>query len=228
MAVTLGSVTFDDNHTSIEEKLDEVGGRDEKEIEITGMIVGESTVAAVDAKLDDIVDASSAWDYSAVLSIRTGRRLWVRRERFAREVSEGKLVGSFKLGLRAKDPFEESTSVTTTPWAVTSSGATKAVSSSGNAFAKPVITLVATGDVVDPAFSDGTRTMAYSGTVGDGLTLVFDAMAGTAMVDGQDVMPYVTGEFPRVEPEGTTLTYTDDVSSSHTASVTVAFRDRWW
>ena len=45
MAVTLDSVTFDESHTSIEEKLDEVGGRDEKEIEITGMIVGESTSA---------------------------------------------------------------------------------------------------------------------------------------------------------------------------------------
>ena len=75
---------------------------------------------------------------------------------------------------------------------------------------------------------DGTRTLAYSGTVADGESLVLDSAAGTASLNGQDVTPYTSGVFPRVAPEGTTLTYVDDATSSHTASVTVAFRDRWW
>jgi hypothetical protein len=226
--VTLGNVTFDEKHTSVEERLDEVGGRDERAIEITGILIGASSVAAVNSELDAVLAASSARDFAAALSIRPGRRLWVRRERFVRDVSEEKLVGSFKLGLRAKDPFEESTSVTTAVWPVSSSDTTKTMNSAGNTFAKPIIMLVATGTVVDPTFSDGIRTMGYSGTVGDGSTLVFDAAAGTVTLNGADVTPYVMGEFPRVDPEGTTLTYSDHASSSHTASVVVAYRDRWW
>ena len=38
MAVTLGSVTFDDAHTTVREKLEEVGGRNERRITVSGAI----------------------------------------------------------------------------------------------------------------------------------------------------------------------------------------------
>lgn len=228
MAMTLGSFTFDDAHTKAHEEYEEVGGREQRAIEISGMVAGKATVADIEAELDAILDAASLEDYGAELSLRSGRRLNVRRLTFKRDVAADSLLGAFVLRLESKEPFEESTSVTSAPWSISASGAQKAVSSSGNVFAEPTITLVASGDVVSPSFSDGTRTMAYAGTVEDGSTLVFDAAAGTVKLDGEDVTPYTTGEFVRVEPEGTTLTYTDDASSSHTASVTVAYRDRWW
>lgn len=228
MAITLGPVTFDDAHTTVREKLEEVGGRNERRITVSGAIVGLSTVAAIEAQIDAILDAASVEDFSAELGLRSGRRLFVRRNKFSREVQSEALVGAFTLELEAKDTFEESTSITTVNWTVTASGQTQAASSAGTVYAKPKISLVATGTIVDPSFSDGTRTIAYSGTVQDGEMLVFDAVTGSAMLEGSDVTPYTSGVYPRISPEGVTLTYVDDAGSSHTAQITVTYRDRWW
>ena len=228
MAITLGPVTFDDAHTTVREKLEEVGGRNEPRITVSGAIVGQSTVAAIEAQIDAILDAASVEDFSAELGLRSGRRLFVRRNKFSREVQSEALVGAFTLELEAKDTFEESTALATVNWTVTASGQTQAASSAGTVYAKPKISLVATGTIVDPSFSDGTRTIAYSGTVQDGEMLVFDAVTGSAMLEGSDVTPYTSGVYPRISPEGVTLTYVDDAGSSHTAQITVTYRDRWW
>ncbi len=228
MAITLGSLTFDEARTTVAESHEEVGGRNERAIVIKGVIVGKTTVAAIHAELDAILDTASVEDYSVELSLRAGRRLNVRRSAFFREVNGEQLVGSFTLELGAKNAFEEATAETSTNWPITASGATLNQTAAGNVYAEPKITLVATGAVVNPTFSDGTRTIAYSGTIADGETLIFDAAARIATLEGVDVTPYTTGVFPRVSPESTVLTYTDDASSSHTATVTVAFRNRWW
>ena len=228
MAITLGPVTFDDAHTTVRDKLEEVGGRNQRRITVSGAIVGQSTVSAIEAQIDAILDAASVEDFSAELSLRSGRRLFVRRNEFSREVQSEALAGAFTLELEAKDPFEESTSITTVNWTVTASGQTQAASSAGTVYAKPKISLVATGTIIDPSFSDGTRTLAYSGTVQDSETLVLDAATASATLEGSDVTPYTSGVFPRISPEGVTLTYTDDAGSSHTAQVTITYRDRWW
>jgi len=228
MAVTLGPITFDEAYTSVAEKLEEVGGRNERTITLSGMIAGHNTVAAIESDIDDILDAASVEDYTAELSLRAGRRLWVRRNEFTREVKAESLVGAFTLELAAKDAFEESSALTTVNWTITASGQTQAASSSGSVYAKPKFSLVATGTIIDPAFSDGTRTLSFSGTVADTETLVFDAVTSAATLEGTDVTPYTSGLFPQVDPAGTTLTYTDDAGSSHTAQVTVTYRDRYW
>lgn len=228
MAITLGSLTFDEGHTSVVEKHEEVGGRDGRRIELQGLILGEHSVADIEACLDAILDTSSVESYETALTVREDRQMWVRRVKFSREISRQPLVGSFTLELEAEDPFEESIEEQEVEWVIAASGATKTLSSDGNVFSKPVITLVADGDVVNPSFSDGTRSLTYLGTVGDGETLEIDGPAGEVTLGGVNVTPYTSGCFPRVEPEGTTLTYTDDASSSHSAAVTVAFLDRWW
>lgn len=228
MSVTLGPITFDDAYTTVSDKLEEVGGRNERRIKVSGMIVGQNAVAAIESQIDAILDAASAEDYSAELSLRSGRRLWVRRNEFSREVKSESLVGAFTLELEAKDTFEESTSLTTVNWTITASGQTQAASSSGTVYAKPKLSLVASGTIVDPIFSDGTRTLSFSGTVQDSETLVLDAETSSAALEGVDVTPYTSGLFPQISPAGTTLTYTDDAGSSHTAQVTVTYRDRYW
>lgn len=228
MAITLGSVTLDEAHTTVREKHEEIGGRDAREIVIGGVIVGEHAVADIEAELDGILAAAPEETCEAELSLRSGRRLLVRRTAYSREVARDSLVGSFELTLEADDPFEESSGVTSANWTITASGNTKVVTSAGTVAARAKVTLVATGSVVNPSFSDGTRTIAYAGTVADGETFVFDGAAGTVTLEGTDVTPYASGVFPFVSPDGTTLTYEDDASSSHTASVTVAFRDRWY
>ena len=228
MPITLGTLELDPEHTSVREHLEEVGGRDERRFDVTGLITGESTVDAIEARLDAILDVASQDDYSAAFSLRPGRRFWVRREGFARTIARDSLVGSFTLTLAARDPFEVAVDPTVATWAISASGATTSLSTAGNLFSKPAVSLVAVGDLVNPSFSDGERTIAYTGTVGDAQTLVFDAPEGKVLLDGEDVTPYCSGLFPRIEPEGTTLTYEDDAAGSHTADVTVTYRDRWW
>lgn len=228
MAITLNGLAFDEAHTTVREEYAEVGGRDARIIRISGVIAGESSVVAIESALDAILDAASAEDYSADLSLREGRVLHVRRAKFQREIAASSLLGSFILELEAKSPFEEAATQSEEPWTIAASGATIALETDGNVFSLPRIELVASGALVNPAMSDGIRTLTYMGTVGDGETLVVDAASGTVTLEGVDVTPYTMGEFPRIASEGTTLTYTDDASSAHTASATVFYRARWW
>lgn len=228
MPIMLGSVSFDDLNTTVREKLDEVGGRNERRVTVSGLVLGENTPGAIENRLDAILDAASLEDYSGVLSLRTGRRLMVRRDAFKRELRPDELVGAFTLELSARDPFEESIAETSLSWTIAASGATLGATALGTMDARPIISLTAIGTLVNPVLSDGMRTMAFSGTVSSGQALVFDASAGRVTLASVDVTPYTTGEFPRIAPEGTTLVYTDHPTSSHTATASVRFRSRWW
>lgn len=228
MAITLGSVTFDPTHTTVREKHEEVGGRDARRVVITGLIIGKESVEDIEAAMDAIMAAASEDGYETELSVRSGRRLWVQRMGFSREVSKDSLVGSFVLDLDAKVPFEESTTLRSVPWAITASGDTKSIAGGGNAFSSLTVTLIAEGDVVSPSFSDGTQKLTYLGTVADGQTLVLDGGTGVVTLEEEDVTPYTQGAFPRIPPGGGELTYEDDPASSHRASVTLAIQDRWW
>lgn len=228
MLVTLGNYTFDPVHTTVQERHDEVGGRRERTVELTGLIVGESTVDAIESQLDAMLDAASAEDYSAALSVRPGRRLWVRRERFTRQVESSARVGSFTLTLKAKSPYEEAVELSVYPWAIAHSGEEIHLAAAGNVFALPIIRLMPMGNMVNAAVSDGVRTLEYAGVVRDGSALVFDAPNGRVTLDGEDVSPYTAGEFPRIEPENATLIFSDGISSTHAATGAVEFRSRWW
>lgn len=228
MPVILGEIAFDPAHTAVKETHSEVGGRRERAIEISGFIVGETNVSAIEARLDAILDQASKNDYTAELSIRSGRWLWVRRNEFTRHVSAETLTGAFTLKLGAKDPFEESIALHAVAWQIAASGSTLNVVAGGNANTRPAIRLTAVGDLIRPAFSDGERTIAFDGVVPDGSELAIDGVAGTADLDGENVTPYLIGTFPELTPGETTLTYADDAGSSHTALVSVEYRDRWW
>ena len=228
MAITLGTITFDPAYTTVHEGHEDVGGRDARHIEIAGLIAGEHSVEDVEARLDAILAAASSEGYTGDLSLRSGRRLWVQRAKYSRDVLRDRLTGSFVLALDAKDPFEESTTVRTVSWTIAASDATKVVAGAGNVFALPTITFTASGTVVNPSFSDGVRTLAYAGVVAHGAVLVLNAAAGTVTLNGVDVTCYTTGEFPRIEPAGATLSYADDPTSSHAGVAAIVVRDRWW
>jgi phage-related protein len=228
MAIRLNSYMFDTENTSVRDSMEEVGGRDERKFVLSGLIVGKSSVDEVESELDLILDEASKADCGAKLSLREDREFAVERARFERKISEEEIIGAFELELRADDPFEYATQESTDTWNVTASGQTTQQTAAGNVYSKPRFTLTASGDVVNPSISDGTRTVTYTGTVADGEVLVFDCAAGTVTLEGEDVVPYTTGEFPQISSEGTTLEYTDDALSSHTASIQIAYRDRWW
>lgn len=228
MAVTLGTLSFDSSTTTVRERHEEVGGRRERVIEIAGIVAGLSSEGAIHDALDAILNEASSDDHSVALSVRAGRRMFVRRAEFVRNVSADALTGSFELKLAARDPFEESTALHSVAWPVTASGAMLELTANGNATARLVITLTAVGTIINPTFSDGVRTIAHNGTLLTGDVLRFDGNTGVVTLNGDDVLPYASGVFPDLGPDGVTLTYEDDAASSHAANVTVEYRDRWW
>jgi hypothetical protein len=224
--IVLGGLAFDENTTAVSEKQEEVGGRDARSVRISGVLAARD-VAGLEAAFDAIVAAAGDGESETVLCLRPGRRLLVRRTGFTREIARERRTGAFVLDLEARDPYESSQDVNAVAWEP-AAGNTLACAAAGNIHALPVLTLVAGGEAAAPGFGDGTRAIAYTGTLYAGQTLVFDAAAGRVTLDGEDVTPYTTGEFPRIEPGGTTLAYTDESPGSPAVSVTVAWRDRWW
>jgi len=228
VAITLGAVTFDFAHTVVRETHDEVGGRRERAIEITGLIAGESSEAAIHAALDAILDAASAIEYSAALSVRPGRRMMVRRAEFVRQVSAESHTGTFTLKLAAREPHEESVVLHSVPWLIDASGDSIALTHAGNTPAPVIIRLTALDTIIAPEFSAGSNSMHYGGTLSNGDVLEFDGIERLVRLNGADVTPYVSGQFPDISPEGITLLYTDAPASAHAASVVLEYRDRWW
>ena len=228
MAITLGDMEFDSVNTAVKETHEEVGGRRGRVVELSGLIVGLSTVAAVHAVLDAVLSAASAEDYSAALSLRQGRRLWVRRTEFVRHVNPEALTGSFLLKLGSLNPFEESTALNNVSWSVSAPVDTIALSTVGTAPALPAIRLTALGNLINPSFSDGVKSISYAGTLAPSDVLIFDSAAGIVTLNNDDVTPYVSGDFPEIAVTGSVFTYTDAPGSSHLASISIEYRDRWW
>lgn len=227
MAISVGGHVFDSASTVVQEAYEIVGGSQTRAIRIAGLVRGVGDLTALNETLDTIAKVASE-SVPALVSIRAGRRLFARREKFSREVNARALVGSFVLDLRADDAWEESESLKESAWNITVSGATRNVTNDGNADALPMISLTAESVLHTPALGDGVRTLTYEGTVPNGATLVVDSPLRRVLLDGADVTPYTSGDFPVLEPGLTTLEYTDDPSSTHLASAVVSFRDRWW
>jgi len=227
VAISLGSVTFDEAGTTVRENYEEVGGRDVRRIEIAGIIQAHG-VADIEAALDAILNVASKEDYSAELRLRPGRRLYVRRAKFMREVCRSGDTGSFVLGLEARDPFEESVVINYSSWIIAASGATIALKTAGNASAMPIVSILASGDLIDPSLSDGSRTLTFFGTVLAGEILTVDAHGKVVTLGNEDVTRYTEGLFPQVEPGGTTLAFRDDTESSHNGIAVITYADRWW
>lgn len=226
MAITVGSYTFDERHTTVKESYERVGGKETRRIEITGICRGEADRDALDGVLDDLMAAAS--ESGVYVSLRAGRRILSQRESLERTLNEKHLVGQFVLVLRADTPYEESEAVVDTSWNISVSGEELAVSQLGNAPTFPVIALTTAGTVVSPRFSDGSRTILYDGVLEAGSLLILDGESGIVSVNGVDVTPYTIGDFPQVNPEGATLIYADEPISSHLLEGNVSVRSRWW
>ncbi|MCD6287850.1 MAG: hypothetical protein J7M12_01920, partial [Candidatus Hydrogenedentes bacterium] len=161
---TLGSYTFDAEHTSITDTVDEVAGRTRRVFVVSGLIVGKTTETDIVDELDAIADAVPAGEWT-MLSVRLGRFLKVERIEMSRRIDRRELIGSFTLRLAAADPFERSADVSVPVWQVESSGATKTVAAGGTIWSELTVEMVAAGNVVNPAIGDGVRTIQYLGTV---------------------------------------------------------------
>lgn len=228
MAITLGSITFDEPHTEVKEKLEEVGGRNERSITLSGLILGEESVAAIHARLDAILDEASREDFSVALSIRAGRRMYVRRNEFRQEVRADALVGSFVIQLVAREPYEEAIAPIMETWNIEGSGDARVFVPGGNLETPPMFSFTPSVDVEQPAFSDGVRELAYTGIVEAGSTFVVEGMQRSVTINGVNMLGYTRGVFPRLAPAGTEITYTDQLATPAAIAVTVTHAGRWW
>lgn len=226
MAITLGAITLDPRQTQVREVLEEVGGRDRRRIHIDGLLTGSASREALEAEIDAILAAGSAPGYTVPLSLRPGRRMLVRREGFTRRIALDQLAAAYSLELAAPNPYEEAETETVEAWPISTAPAAIALSAGGNVQAPPVVTLEAQADIVNPALSDGTHTLAYLGTIPNGSVWLVDAAAGRVYLDGVDVTAYTHGGFPQLAPTGTTLVFNAD--GSPMAAGEVRWRDRWW
>jgi hypothetical protein len=227
MGVMLGGYAFDAARIAVTEKHEEVGGRDARVIQIRG-VVEAATPAAVEAALDAMLAAASNDDEQTALSLRAGRRLWVRRTGFTREVSADTGMGSYLLTFEARDPFEESVEETAVVWSITASGQTNVFSTMGSAETKPKIVFRASTALMSFQFSDGARSLSFVGAVGTMSEVVIDPDAGCVTIDGVDVTPYTTGEFPRISAGGRVLGFTCAPGSDIAVTASLYYRDRWW
>ncbi|MBI3118882.1 MAG: hypothetical protein HYZ00_09365 [Candidatus Hydrogenedentes bacterium] len=227
MPVTLGSYTFSEPLTAVAEALEEIGGRDARQIRLQGMLAQFETPEALEAEFDALLAAASASE-AVALSLRTGRQFFVRRTGFKRELSRDPLVGAFTLQLEALPAYEETQAETVVTWYFAASGATRNFTTAGNLATVPALELQAAGVLVNPSVSDGARTLSYDGTLAAGAVLLCDSAAGVVTLDGEDVTPYTSGVFPQIAPAGTVFTYTDAPDSSHAGILIVRYRDRWW
>lgn len=227
MSITLGPHTFDPATTAIREDHQERAGQDARTIRINGLLTNYSDLPTLEAALDAILAAASDTE-TTPLSLRPNRQLHVRREKFLREIQRDARTARYELTLRADDPFEEATTPLNWPWTIAASGATRNITSSGNAHSPTLITLQATGTLINPTLSDGDRAITYNGTLAPGSIIEFDGPNRQARIADTDVTPYCTGDFPRAAPGTTTFTYTDAPTSAHTAQATISFHERWW
>ena len=223
--LTLGGLQLDPRHTSVREEYEEVGGRDARTIRIEGLLQ-DADADALEAALGGVMAAASGLG-TVPLILRPGRVLQVRRLAFRRERPRRGHT-AFHLDLEAPDPYEYAGAETETPWAIAASGDVIGLTPAGNVWAPVRVALFANGDLVTPAIGDGTRTATYTETVAAGSLLTFDGATGRVTLDDEDVTPYVTGDLPRIGPGPSTLTYAGDAASSHDATGSVVYRDRWW
>ncbi len=227
MPITLNTHTFDPALTTAREDHQELAGQDGRTIRINGILQGLPDTPAIEAALDNILAAASE-DEITLLSLRPGRQLRVRRKKFTREVQKEALLGRFELILHAEDPFEEATDLTIWPWSVSNSPATRDITLNSTAPTPILLILQANNTLIEPSITDGTRTIAYDGVLPTGTVLELDGKRRQARIDGNDVTPYIPGEFPLLTPGPNTLTYTDDPTSTHNALIAIWFNERWW
>jgi len=227
MGITLGGYAFGDTVTAVRESLKERGGRDARVVLIKGLLEGFPSVAALEAELDALVAAASDAEEVA-LTLRPGRRLWVKRTGFVREVYRAALTAAFELSLEASDAVEEAEEESVVAGVYTDTQPSLSVPTLGNTPARPRITLVPSAAVTRPSVGVGDSVLTYEGIVAAGQSLVVDAAAGAVWLDGVDVTPYTIGIPPLLAPGNNAIAYQDETTPTPDIAVTLHFRNRWW
>lgn len=226
MELTIDGYTFDPARTAMREERQEIAGQESRLFRITGMLPSNGDPAAVEAVLD-YLGATLAPEAVVDLFLHPGRRLPVRRQKFTREIHADTGDARFEILLRAEQRYEESTGILDLHWTATESGAQYTFEANGTAIMKPAILLQADAVLTAPSITDGVRTITYNAVLLAGAELRLDSVAAQASLDGVDITPYVSGEFPWIGPGTNLFSYTDETVGAFNAELRIIYSERW-
>jgi hypothetical protein len=226
---SVGSFTFPARNTAVDVQTRFVEGRTRKVIRVDTILLGSGTLNEFLSQVASLEGEIDKFDRGeAALSITAGRYSTGRRMSLQRTLDEVSRFAAFEIRFLTNDRFERSTTLHETSRTLTASGDTLEIIQEGNAESRPLVIIFATGNLVKPAISDGQRTLTLDETLPPWSELTIDCENRTAVIDGtENVLNKTAGVFPLLSPGTTTLTYTDDPSSSHSGSLTVKYRDTW-
>ncbi len=225
---TLGDYTFRSDSTRVLSDLRYVEDRLRRQVEIVGLLSEFATHDDFAAELSELDTAVEAFcNGSATLTLTEGRQLSGSVLRYRKTVDELERSVTFRLIVLSEDRFERSIELHEENLAIDASGDAIVLANAGTADSLPELTLSAIGALINPSVSDGLRTLIYQGTLSPGDALALDSDAHTATLNGGNALAAVSGDWPRLAPGETTLTYTDQAGSSHSATLLVQYRDYW-
>jgi hypothetical protein len=223
--MVIGDVTLPETMVTVREEYEEVGGRDARRLRVSGLLPA-TTLSQLQQQMEQLVQRSFETQLAVVL--RPGRVLWARRARLFHEPCIAAGLSGFTLVLEVPDIFEYSEAEHAETWTVSAAPVSRSFATVGNASALPVCFAQSAAEWTEPSWSDGTRTLTYTGTVPAGTVLRLDASARRVTLDGDDVTPYVTGEFPEIMTPSGVLTFTCAEALTEPVLMEVRYRHRWY
>ena len=226
---TVGDFTFPQERTSLDIQTRIVDGQTRKVVRIDTIILGFGSNAQFLANVELLEGEIELFDQGEVsLSATQGRYYEGRRLRLERTIDEKSRFAAFEIELLTHDRYERSQTLHQENLTITASGDYLDVDQEGNTHSPPQLQLTATGNLVKPVLSDGERSLYYWDTLQAGNNLVIDCDLRTAKLNGStNVLGKIAGSFPLLVPGESSITYTDDPSSTHNGTLLAKYRDRW-
>jgi len=215
--------------TIVDSQTEFVLGRVRRILRLTTFLTRYASKAEFRQSMADLEKEIERFDLGATdLSVNAGRFFKGRRRKWSLTKDEDRCLAVGNLEILTDDRFERSESENEETFPITSSPQSENLTVAGNWNALPVLTLTATAALVDPVFTDGTRTLAATLSLGIGETLELDAENRTATKNGAtNVLTSVSGDFIELEPGTANLQYSDSTPGGPAASLEVRWRDRW-
>jgi len=225
----IGTFELDSTTTVIDTRTEFVLGRVRRVTVLTLFLTRFTDRDDFSRTLDDLEKEVERLDRGETdFSIRTGRMLRGRRRKWVLTRDEDRCTAVARLEVLGEDRYEYGETENLVSFSITSSPQNLDLTVGGNWNALPILKLTASGNLADPVFSDGVRTLSCNLSLAAAETLEIDSESRTVTKNGdEDVFPSVTGDFPEPVPGSTSLVYSDSTSGTPSASLEIRWRDRW-
>ena len=225
----LGSFNFPEKRTFVRSRIREVLSKVRREIDIYSLLIGYGNLENLEQDLEILEGELEKFNRKEVtLSLHPGRYVSGWRRDYQRVIEPRHKAASLHLLILTDDRFERSIEEHQETLILSASGQSIEISQEGNGEAFPRLVLTATGTLIHPAISDGTRTLSFQGQLEPGMSLHLDSDFHTALINGsENVLQSLSGEFPLLDPGTTQITYTDHSSSTHSGTLEINYRDLW-